>query len=188
MQNCPDSWFNYESCIKFRFAVPLKPFEVNHSTSLEEMLSGHDEEEYQLNADNLRNMWEEFGRDAFLASGYHVYRNLCNTCGTHFDIYIFHQEYTIPDTDYLILIWSGIGLAIIFVFLIVLYIIWKMDILRDYHLMTSRADDQKNILSNQSEIDITMFPSPHQIVPTLFPSNSDPIQRMYGKNGLKAWM
>lgn len=81
----------------------------------------------------------------------------------------------------MILIWIGIGLAIVLVLIVVLYTIWKMDILRDYHLMSSRADDQKNILSNQSEIDITMFPSPHQIVPTLFPSNGDPIQRMYGK-------
>lgn len=80
----------------------------------------------------------------------------------------------------MLLLWSGIGLVIIFVFLVVLYTIWKMDILRDYHLMSSRADDQKNILSNQSDIDITMFPSPHQIVPTLFPSNGDPIQRRFG--------
>lgn len=81
----------------------------------------------------------------------------------------------------MLLLWSGIGLVIVFVFLVVLYTIWKMDILRDYHLMSGRADDQKNILSNQSEMDITMFPSPHQIVPTLFLSNSDPIQRHYGK-------
>lgn len=156
--------------------------ELNHSASLEEMLSGHnDDDEYELNALHLREMWEDFGRNAFLSNGYHA-RLFLNFQYILFDGRNIPQEYIIPDTDYMILIWSGIGLAITFVFLIVLYTIWKMDILRDYHLMTGRADDQKNILTNQSEIDITMFPSPHQIVPTLFPSNSDPIQRMYGKS------
>lgn len=57
-----------------------------------------------------------------------------------------------------------------------------MEIFQDYRRMTNKAEDQNNILSNQSEIDISMFPSPHQIVPTLFPSN-EPISNgiPYGK-------
>lgn len=47
--------------------------ELNHSASLEEMLSGHnDDDEYELNALHLSEMWEDFGRNAFLSNGYHA--------------------------------------------------------------------------------------------------------------------
>lgn len=79
--------------------------------------------------------------------------------------------YELPDGGYMIVLWSGISLGIIATFLLVLFMIWKMDLFQEYKRMTNGIDDRQNILKNQSEIDISMFPSPHQIVPTLFPTN-----------------
>lgn len=95
---------------------------------------------------------------------------------------MFFQEYSTPDNNYILLLWGSITIGILIIFLIVLFSIWKMEIFQDYRRMTYKADDQKIILSNQSEIDISMFPSPHQIVPTLFPSN-EPISNSipYGR-------
>lgn len=77
----------------------------------------------------------------------------------------------LPDNNNIILMWIGISIGIILIFLVILYSIWKLDFFQDYNRMTPNADDQNCIVSNSSEIDISMFPSPHQIVPSLFPNN-----------------
>lgn len=38
--------------------------------------------------------------------------------------------------------------------------------------MTWKQNDDQRQICKQSDIDISMFPSPHQIVPTLFPNES----------------
>lgn len=98
-------------------------------------------------------MWTEYGQPNFERSGTPVYE--------------------LPDGGYMIVLWSGISLGIVATFLLVLYMIWKMDLFQEYKRMTNSGNDndRQNILKNQTEIDISMFPSPHQIVPTLFPSN-----------------
>lgn len=80
----------------------------------------------------------------------------------------------LPNTDYMLLLWSSISAAIVVLFLVVLYSIWKMDFFRDYHRMSTKSDDKKSILPTKSDYDISMFPSPHQIVPSFFPS-SEPV-------------
>lgn len=104
-----------------------------------------------------------------------------------------HQEYSIPNADYMLLLWSSISAAIVVTFLFILYSIWKMDFFRDYHRMSTKADDKKSILpASQSSFDISMFPSPHQIVPSFFPNNEQPIagngmtQNGIWRNGLNA--
>lgn len=124
----------------------------------------HDGGTDELTAAHLEDMWRTVGIEELARLGL--------------------VEYSVPDADYMLLMWSAVGLAVVLVFLLLLYSIWKMDILRDYHRMPGgkAADDQKTILARgRSEIDISMFPSPHQIVPSLFPAG-DP---MSGPGGLQ---
>lgn len=49
-----------------------------------------------------------------------------------------------------------------------------MEVFQDYRRMSwKHSDDQHRIYKNQNmDIDISMFPSPHQIVPSLFPGDA----------------
>lgn len=78
-----------------------------------------------------------------------------------------------PDAKAIFLLWTTISLAVIAAFLVVLYCIWKIDFFQDYRRMSWKTptDDRQTIYKHQSDIDISMFPSPHQIVPTLFPND-----------------
>lgn len=67
------------------------------------------------------------------------------------------------------MVWTTISLLVVGTFLVVLYFIWKIDFLRDYRRMHWNTSTEKAKIS-KSEVDISMFPSPHQAVPTLFPS------------------
>lgn len=50
-----------------------------------------------------------------------------------------------------------------------------MEFFQDYRRMSwKHSDDQQRIYKNRSDIDISMFPSPHQIVPSLFPGDGNP--------------
>lgn len=148
IQNCPVHWPSSEKCIRLRFGIPLWPI-VAYTD--DEEPNPQQPDNYELKSERLLQMWSEFGRNAFERTG--------------------TPEYILPDSGNMIVIWSGISLAIVATFLLVLYMIWKMDLFQEYKRMHNGSDDRQNILKNQSDIDISMFPSPHQIVPTLFPTN-----------------
>lgn len=163
---CPSAWAD-QKCVRVRFAIPLAAAALQTTLTTDDIVDHHVDGTDELSAAHLEDMWRYFGADDLARHGL--------------------VEYTVPDTDNMLLLWSAVGLAVVVVFLLLLYSIWKMDILRDYHQMPGGkvADDQKTILARgRSDIDISMFPSPHQIVPSLFPAG-DPTS---GPGGLQHGM
>jgi hypothetical protein len=112
---------------------------------------------------NLSAMWDLYGRDDFLEL-------------------LQIEEYTVPDGTYILLLWTGISLAIIAIFIGVLYGIWRIDIFREYRRMYNKNDDNQDILKDQSEMDISMYPIPHQPYPTLFETNEMSSAGYYDSN------
>ncbi|XP_058122696.1 uncharacterized protein LOC131293595 [Anopheles ziemanni] len=170
-RKCPDTWRNHENCVSLEFAVPLRPilYEPSYDDDGLDMGFGNKflqkgfisivtteatEPQYELDVAHLDEMWNEFGQMAVQRAGY--------------------DGYIMPESGRILLTWIGISLAIVGTFLFVLYMIWKIDIFKDYRRIsrTSHAvapDDDKNELKKK-EFDISMFPSPHQVVPTFFPT------------------
>uniref|UniRef100_A0A182QRD2 CUB domain-containing protein n=1 Tax=Anopheles farauti TaxID=69004 RepID=A0A182QRD2_9DIPT len=194
-RKCPDTWRNYENCVSLEFAVPLRPIYYEPSDDDEGMEMGFGnrflqkgfisittteatEPQYELDVGRLDEMWEEFGRMELQRAGY--------------------EMYIMPENSRVLLTWIGISLAIVGTFLFVLYMIWKIDIFKDYRRISrtshgvSSVDDDKNELKKK-EFDISMFPSPHQVVPTFFPTG-DPYnaadadtQYAYDNAGMNQW-
>ncbi|XP_058452983.1 uncharacterized protein LOC131431346 [Malaya genurostris] len=192
-QKCPDTWPSYEECVSLEFAVPLRPLPA----PIEEETDGFGldgkgklaakgfisitttdapETEYQLSVANLERMWKEFGAMALADQGIEVYK--------------------MPENESVLLIWIAISLCILAAFIFVLYSIWKIDFFKDYRrisrLSREAPDDDRNELKKK-EFDISMFPSPHQIVPSLFPTG-DPYngrgsetQYAYDNSSMNPW-
>lgn len=91
-----------------------------------------------------------------------------------------------PDHSAILAVWTSISLGVVMVFLLVLVAIWKMEVFQDYRRMSwKHSDDQQHIYKNHMDIDISMFPSPHQIVPSLFPGDANTVYaRESGRTGL----
>lgn len=142
--DCPDNWPNYENCVQLRFSITLWNLKYDPNIHYDPTIF-----EYELSTNSLSNMWDLYGRDDFL-----------EILGV--------EEYSIPDGTYILLLWTGISLTIVVIFIGVLYSIWRIDIFREYRRMHSRSDDQQDILKSKSELDISMYPIPHQPYPTLF--------------------
>lgn len=85
-----------------------------------------------------------------------------------------------PDGTYILLLWTGVSLSIVVIFIGVLYSIWRIDIFREYRRMYTKSDDQQDILKEKSELDISMYPIPHQPYPTLFETNEMNSAGYYG--------
>lgn len=90
------------------------------------------------------------------------------------------QEYSAPDGTYVLLLWTGVSLSIVVIFIGVLYSIWRIDIFREYRRMYTKSDDQQDILKSKSELDVSMYPTPHQPYPTLFETNEMNSAGYYG--------
>lgn len=164
-RKCPDTWPNYEECVTLRLAIPLRsvPVEEDQSPPGLSGLFGKSyisvstteapKPEYQLSEANLEHMWNEFGAMALAQIGVEAYK--------------------IPESSQILLIWTAIALCIVAAFIFVLYSIWKIDFFKDYRRISKmhrdQPDDDRNELKKK-EFDISMFPSPHQIVPSFFPT------------------
>uniref|UniRef100_A0A1Q3FMC6 CUB domain-containing protein n=1 Tax=Culex tarsalis TaxID=7177 RepID=A0A1Q3FMC6_CULTA len=164
-QKCPDTWPNYEECVTLRFAVPLRPEPVEEDQSPQGIsgLFGKSyisvstteppKQEYQLSEANLERMWNDYGAMALAQIGIEAYK--------------------MPENAQILLIWIAISLCILAAFIFVLYSIWKIDFFKDYRRISKmnreQPDDDRNELKKK-EFDISMFPSPHQIVPSFFPT------------------
>lgn len=157
--HCSSSWPNAENCIQIEVAIPLKtvtntsaPTVRNEPVSIE---NGTDIDatpvEYELTFAHLTQMWLLYGRLHFAENQF--------------------SEFIPPDPKNLIMLWTSISLGIIVTFLLILYCILKIDLLKDYRRMHWKMSDDQRQMCKQSEIDISMFPSPHQAVPTLFPND-----------------
>lgn len=193
-QKCPDTWPGYEECVSLEFAVPLRPIvviedETEGSHGLDgksRLIAGkgfiplttteEPEVEYQLSKVNLERVWMEFGAMALADVGVEVYK--------------------MPENASVLLIWIAISLCILAAFIFVLYSIWKIDFFKDYRRISKlsrepRDDDRSEL--KKKEYDISMFPSPHQVVPTLFPTGdpyserSAEAQYAYDNSTMNPW-
>lgn len=78
----------------------------------------------------------------------------------------------LPDPGAVLFLWTSISLGVLSTFLLVLFAIWKLEVFQNYRRMSWKStDDQQRIFKNSPDMDISMFPSPHQIVPSLFPGD-----------------
>uniref|UniRef100_A0A182W784 CUB domain-containing protein n=1 Tax=Anopheles minimus TaxID=112268 RepID=A0A182W784_9DIPT len=170
-RKCPDTWRNHQNCVSLEYAVPLRPIFYEPTDDDDRLAFGFGnkflqkgfisistteatEPQYELDVEKLNEMWEEFGQMELQRAGYELY--------------------IMPESSRILLTWIGISLAIVCTFLFVLYMIWKIDIFKDYRRISRSShitpvDDDKNELKKK-EFDISMFPSPHQVVPTFFPT------------------
>lgn len=169
-QKCPDTWPGYEECVSLEFAVPLRPIVVIEEESegfgldpkrklalgkgfIPLTTTEEPEAEYQLAKGNLERMWDEFGAIGLAEVGIEVYK--------------------MPENAAVLLIWIAISVCILAAFIFVLYSIWKIDFFKDYRRISKLSreppDEDRSELKKK-EFDISMFPSPHQIVPSLFPT------------------
>ncbi|XP_052864210.1 uncharacterized protein LOC128270828 [Anopheles cruzii] len=193
-RKCPDSWRNFENCVRLEFAVPLRPifYELGDDDEGLDFGFGNKflqkgfisistteatEPAYELNVERLEEMWTEFGQMELQRTGIEVY--------------------IMPENGRILITWIAISLAIVGTFMFILYTIWKIDIFKDYRRVSRNshgfsADDDKNELKKK-EYDISMFPSPHQVVPTFFPTG-DPYnpaeaeaQYAYDNNTMSPW-
>lgn len=144
---CPSTWPNGINCIQIKVAIPVKF--LSNATQKTDDISA-DDNAYELNYDHLLKMWLVHGRQ-------------------HFAKYQF-REFIPPNARSLLLLWTSISACILTAFLLVLYCIWKIDLLKDYRRMHWKMSEDQKRMCKQSEIDISMFPSPHQTVPPLFPN------------------
>lgn len=72
------------------------------------------------------------------------------------------------------MLWTIISFSIIGTFAMMLVGIWKMDLLKDYRRMYwKNPNDEKQICKTFNN-DVSMYPSAHQSVPTLFPHDLSP--------------
>uniref|UniRef100_A0A182MEI5 CUB domain-containing protein n=1 Tax=Anopheles culicifacies TaxID=139723 RepID=A0A182MEI5_9DIPT len=170
-RKCPDTWRSYQNCVRLEYAVPLRPIFYEPTDDDDGLAFGFGnkflqkgfisittteatEPQYELDVRKLNEMWDEFGQMELQRAGY--------------------EMYIMPENSRILLTWIGISLAIVCTFLFVLYMIWKIDIFKDYRRISrsshiTSVDDDKNELKKK-EFDISMFPSPHQVVPTFFPT------------------
>ncbi|XP_031617926.1 uncharacterized protein LOC116337470 [Contarinia nasturtii] len=144
VSTCKAAWSNAQKCIEIDFSIRLK---AKNDPTIKEMNDMN--REFNMNRDELFQMWIEFGRQEFADNGY--------------------NEFPVPDSKKLLLLWTTVSLVTIAAFLMVLTAIWKMDVLRDYRRMYWKSgDDEKQICKSS---DGTMYPPVHQTVPTLFPND-----------------
>lgn len=158
--HCPMTWPNSVNCIQIVVAIPLKTIanvsalnaNARNANSTETGVDIDSEQiEYELTLAHLIEMWILYGRKHFIENEF--------------------NEFVPPNPKNLIMLWTSISLAVLLVFLLLLYCILKIDLLKDYRRMHWKISDDQSRMCKQSEIDISMFPSPHQAVPTLFPND-----------------
>lgn len=157
---CPMTWPNAVNCIQIVVAIPLKTItnvtaskaDTRNTSSTETDVDIDSERiEYELTFAHLIKMWILYGRKHFIENEF--------------------IEFAPPNPKNLIMLWTSVCLAVLLVFLLLLYCILKIDLLKDYRRMHWKISDDQSRMCKQSEIDISMFPSPHQAVPTLFPND-----------------
>lgn len=150
---CFDSWPDSENCIELEFAVTL----YNDLNLIPNVVDPYFEdltprEPAGLNALQLEEMWERFGRVAFEQSGI--------------------NEYILPDTRSQILQWAGIAIGVCVLMFLLLVAVFRSPAFRDRWVEDDEvAITPKEETSKDSTVDITMYPSPDQIIPEMYPNN-----------------
>lgn len=107
---CPQSWPNNDQCIRMEFAIPLNESDYESLTRPPSDIQINTE--YELTEQNLEKMWNEFGANKMQVAGF--------------------EEYKLPNSTNILLVWTLISVCIIAAFIVVLYSIWKYDFFRDY--------------------------------------------------------
>lgn len=176
---CQGAWPNAQNCAQIDLSIQLKLKSAmkNATNQTEE----GDKDTYTMKHDDLVRMWLEFGRKELADHGYEVFVYMFSSVllisiekiSLPLEIYSCYssfKEFPVPNTQKLLFIWGTVSLMVIGAFVLVLVLIWKMDMLRDYRRMYwgGHADDEKQICKPTNT---SMYPPVHQIVPTLFPND-----------------
>lgn len=107
--NCSSNWPNFEDCIRMEFAIPLNETDLDFLRKNAE--SGLDPV-YELTVKNMEQMWLEFGREEIQNVGF--------------------SEYISKNASIILTIWITVSLVVVAAFLLVLYMIVKMDFSKVY--------------------------------------------------------
>ncbi|XP_055918874.1 uncharacterized protein LOC129950936 isoform X2 [Eupeodes corollae] len=148
---CFESWPDSENCIELEFAITL----YNDSSLIPTIVDPYLEdltprEPAGMSDLQLELMWDKFGRSAFQESGI--------------------REYELPDTRSQILKWVGIAIGVCVLMFLVLVAVFRSPAFRDRWVEDDEvAIKPKEETNKVSTVDITMYPSPDQIIPEMYP-------------------
>lgn len=148
---CFESWPDAENCIEVEYAITLyndtrlTPNVVD--PFLEDLTP---REPAGLNELQLELMWDRFGRVAFQQNGI--------------------KEYILPDTRSQILTWAGIAIGVCVLLFLIMVAVFRSPAFRDRWVEDDEvAIKPKEETNKESTVDITMYPSPDQIIPEMYP-------------------
>lgn len=142
IRDCSPSWPNSGDCLHLEFAIPVE--------LLDGELDEFDQPFYQLNTTNLWIIWNKYAQEEFTLRGFVTYEK---------------------ESTAILLMWIGISLGIIAIFIFVLIGISKMDFVRDYRRMSS-GRDETDFDQKKESFNVSMYPNPYQIAPSLFPEDN----------------
>lgn len=142
VRSCSQSWPNSGDCLHLEFAIPVELKDLD--------LDDLDQPAYELNSTNLWIIWNDYAQEEFATRGFVTYQK---------------------ETTSILLMWIGISFGIIIVFLVVLYGISKMDFVQEYRRMSTGKDDTDYGQKKES-FNVSMYPNPYQIAPSLFPEDN----------------
>ncbi|XP_055852796.1 uncharacterized protein LOC129916710 [Episyrphus balteatus] len=148
---CFESWPNSENCIELEYAITLYNDSSLTPMVVDPFLEDLTPREVAGLSDlQLELMWDKFGRAAFQESGI--------------------QEYVLPDTRSRILTWVGIAIGVCVLMFLVLVGVFRSPAFRDRWVEDDEvAIKPKEETNKESTVDITMYPSPDQIIPEMYP-------------------
>ena len=145
---CQDDWPDSESCIELNFAVTLFKLRPKYSDPFLE--ESNPKTPGGLYDSHLKQMWNEYGKEMMETAGY--------------------PEYQIPDKHNEMFLWASLGIGVLLIAMIALVALYHAGYFGSRWSALDESDS--NEIKVQQDIDITMFPSPDQVVPVLFPSNT----------------
>ncbi|XP_055379604.1 uncharacterized protein LOC129610862 [Condylostylus longicornis] len=158
--HCPQNWPKSSDCIELYFAVQLYP-DFNSITTIDPFKSVlFVREPGGLNKTLLSEMWDKTGRMIFKQAGY--------------------PEYDKASPNEQLMMWLSIGVGIMLIVFIVAIALLKSDIIKNKWV--ALEEEEKKEYKNQNDIDITMYPSPDQVVPELFPGHPNVYGNEIGYN------
>jgi len=153
--HCPQEWPNSIDCIEIYIAIQLYAT-VGSMTTIDPFQNKYEIERMPrqpigLNHTVLLEVWNNYAEEIFKKAGYLVYHKI--------------------ESNHQLLLWLSIVVGIILIFFIIGVAILKSGIIKKKWVQLE--EDEKKEYKSNNDIDITMYPSPDQVVPELFPSHTN---------------
>jgi hypothetical protein len=120
IKTCPSSWRNADSCVSVEFALPVPIVKIDEDDKENQYKVNTTNFDYELTEDNLRSMWNKYAEEILKGK----------------EIKIFEKQNSLE-----LLMWIGVSLGVITIFLIVLYGIWRMDEMNAYRRFRNKRSD-----------------------------------------------